>query len=164
MDSLIELQRQSHEDIERFERALSGLLSQQSSVRAHHIAADILDRTHNRINDLANTYDDTQTREHEIQLLSGSNDLSAFYARLSRISEHHAKYPSSNPGVQFELETLLHDQDPDDEYADEDRSSLFALLLYILTYFSQPLPSCSPAKRRMGSILICMQTMSRTQT
>ncbi|KAH8830392.1 hypothetical protein DL96DRAFT_1495288 [Flagelloscypha sp. PMI_526] len=126
MDSILELQRQSHEDIERFEQALSGLLSQQATVRAHHVAADILERTHNRIHDLANVYQNTAARDKEIQLIAGSTDLDLFYSRLAALKEHHIKYPTPASGVQSELDSLLRDpeQDPDFEFADEDPIAL----------------------------------------
>jgi len=63
MDSVIEVQRQTHEEIERFERALSTILSRthkthKAHLSAEHKASDILDRIMARSVSLQQTYDD----------------------------------------------------------------------------------------------------------
>jgi splicing factor 3A subunit 3 len=63
MDSVIEVQRQTHEEIERFERALSTILSRtnkthKAHLSAEHKASDILDRIVARSVSLQQTYDD----------------------------------------------------------------------------------------------------------
>jgi hypothetical protein len=55
MDSIIELQRQNHEEIERFERALYTLLSRnqpthESRLLNEHKASQVLDRISSRAN------------------------------------------------------------------------------------------------------------------
>ncbi|EJF56615.1 RNA splicing factor PRP9 [Dichomitus squalens LYAD-421 SS1] len=111
MDSVIEVQRQTHEEIEHLERALYATLSKTQSthqvrLQNEHKASQLLDRIHARVVALNNLYEDQDTRKAEIDSLSApprQDDLSAFYDRLSKIQEHHAKYPDSVVGG-FELE------------------------------------------------------------
>ncbi|PBL02766.1 hypothetical protein ARMGADRAFT_1006098 [Armillaria gallica] len=135
MDSIFEVQRQTHEEIERFERALYTILSrphstQESRLQNEHKASQMLDRISSRATTLNNLYDDEAARKAEIDVLSASsqpNDLSEFYARLVKIQEHHSKYPDSVPGgFGLELEALLEEpnQDGDDDYEEEDPISL----------------------------------------
>lgn len=131
MDSVIEVQRQTHEEIERFQRALYELLSKPSSshesnLQAEHRAAQVLDRIETRMTALNNFYVDEDTRKAEIDLLSTpakADDLSEFYSRLVKIQEHHNKYPDSAPGIDLELASFLEEpgQDDDEEEA-EDRA------------------------------------------
>jgi splicing factor 3A subunit 3 len=129
MDSLIEVQRQTHEEIERFERALHTILShnyasQESKLQSEHRASQILDRISARATSLSNTYADEEARKAEITLLSapGGNqdDLAEFYARLVKIQDHYHKYPDSVPGGGFELELAAFldapEQDDDREH------------------------------------------------
>ncbi|KAJ6598839.1 hypothetical protein DFH09DRAFT_16394 [Mycena vulgaris] len=136
MDSVIEVQRQTHEEVERFERGLYTLLSRNTPthdlrLQTEHKAAQILDRITSRVTTLNNIYDDDDRRRTEIDLLSGpsqQNDLSEFYARLVKIQEHHAKYPDSVPGgFDLELAVLLEDYNQDgadDDFEEEDPISL----------------------------------------
>lgn len=86
MDSIIELQRQNHEEIERFERALYTLLSRhqpthESRLLNEHKSAQVLDRISSRVTALNNIYADEDVRNAEINLLSApqqQNDLSEF--------------------------------------------------------------------------------------
>ncbi|KAJ3556106.1 hypothetical protein NM688_g2207 [Phlebia brevispora] len=136
MDSVIELQRQTHEEIEQFERALYTILSKpqpthESRLQAEHKASQILDRISSRVVSLNNLYQDEETRKAESDLLSApsnSNDLSEFYARLQKIQEHYAKYPESlNSGFEMELAALL-DEGPEEgaeeEYEEDDPIAL----------------------------------------
>ncbi|KAJ7590658.1 RNA splicing factor PRP9 [Mycena floridula] len=132
MDSLIEVQRQAHEEIERFERGLYSLLSrnqptQEIRLQTEHKSAQVLDRIAARTVALNNLYEDEAARNAEIELLSGPpnnpNDLSQFYARFDKIKEHYNKYPDPVPdGFELELATLLEepDQDAEDEYEEDD--------------------------------------------
>ncbi|KAF8897746.1 hypothetical protein BD779DRAFT_1432102 [Infundibulicybe gibba] len=136
MDSIIELQRQTHEEIERFERALYTLLSRpqpthDKRIQNEHRAADMLDRISSRLVTLNNLYSDEDARNAEIELLSApsqKHDLSEFYSRLVKIQEHHSKYPDTVPGgFDLELAALLEDPNQDgldDEYEEEDPVSL----------------------------------------
>lgn len=133
MDSIIELQRQNHEEIEHFERALYTLLSRNPSTHEtklanEHKAAQVLNRVSSRVNALNNLYSDKDARRMEIELLSApqqQNDLSEFYSRLVKIQEHHSKYPDATPGgFDLELAALLEDGNQDgidDDYEEEDR-------------------------------------------
>jgi splicing factor 3A subunit 3 len=63
MDSIIEVQRQTHEEIERFERALATILSKshrthKANLSAEHKASDILDRIVARSVSLQKAYED----------------------------------------------------------------------------------------------------------
>jgi splicing factor 3A subunit 3 len=134
MDSVIEVQRQTHEEIERFERALYTLLSRppsthQSNLQNEHKASQILGRISSRVSALNSFYEDGDTRKAEIDLLSApsqQNDLSEFYSRLVKIQEHHSKYPDSIPGgFDLELAALIEDTNQevgDEDYEEEDRA------------------------------------------
>ncbi|KAJ7228452.1 hypothetical protein GGX14DRAFT_612933 [Mycena pura] len=136
MDSIFEVQRQTHEEIERFERAIYTLLSRNTPshelrLQTEHRASQILDRISSRAVTLSSIYEDEDRRRVEIDALSApsqQNDLSEFYARLVKIQEHHAKYPDSVPGgFDLELAVLLedHNQDgADDDLEEEDPISL----------------------------------------
>lgn len=135
MDSIIEVQRQTHEEVERFERALYTILSHprpthETKLQTEHKAAQILERISARIKTLNNTYNDQAARATEIDALSaphgGQNDLSEFYARLVKIQEHYNKYPdSTSDGFELELAALVDEpeQGADEEYEEEDRES-----------------------------------------
>jgi splicing factor 3A subunit 3 len=135
MDSLLEVQRQTHEEIERFERALYTILSRpqpthEAKLQTEHKAAQILDRVQARVATLNGAYDDQVTRAAEIEALSAPSnsqeDLGEFYARLVKIQEHYNKYPDSVAGGGFELELASFLDEPeqgvDEEYEEEDRA------------------------------------------
>ncbi|KAG6842012.1 hypothetical protein C0991_003538 [Blastosporella zonata] len=134
MDSIVELQRQNHEELERFERGLSSLLSRnqpthEARLQTEHKASQILDRVQSRVVTLNSLYQDEDARNAELEALSAStqpNDLSEFYSRLVKIQEHHAKYPDSVPGgFDLELAALLDEPNQEDEdYEEEDPISL----------------------------------------
>ena len=133
MDSIIEVQRQNHEEIERFERALYTILSRpqnvhQTRLQNEHKAAQILDRISSRVVTLNNHYQDEDVRKAEIDALSApnrQNDLSEFYSRLGKIQEHHNKYPDAGAdGFELELAAFLDEvspEDVDEDYIEEDR-------------------------------------------
>ena len=130
MDSVIENQRQTHEEIERLQRALSTVLSrayptQQAHIANQHKASQILERIGNRQHELNASYNNATSRQAELDALSaptaGGDDLSEFYSRLGSIREHHMKYPDTVPGAfETELQALVEDTNADD-YEDEDR-------------------------------------------
>lgn len=150
MDSIIEVQRQTHEEIEHFERALYQTLakpaqSHQQRVQAEHKSSQILDRIAARVATLNNLYRNDDTRRQEISAISNSSradDLSEFYSRLGKVQEHHAKYPDGIGIIDgFELELLALTEDPmiedgDEGYAEEDRT-------FTVPLFSQSLTSIS---------------------
>jgi splicing factor 3A subunit 3 len=137
MDSVIEVQRQTHEEIERFERALYTLLSRrhpthEAKLRNEHASFQMLDRISSRVSALNSLYEDGDARNAELELISGTaqqNDLSEFYTRLGKIQEHHGKYPDSLPGgFDLELAALLEEANEpveDEDYEEEDRASIF---------------------------------------
>ncbi|KAG6878602.1 hypothetical protein C0993_003057 [Termitomyces sp. T159_Od127] len=134
MDSIIELQRQNHEELERFERGLSSLLSRnqpthEARLQIEHKASQILDRIQSRILTLNSLYQDEDARKAEVNSLSApaqANDLSEFYSRLVKIQEHHTKYPDSVPGgFDLEIAALLDEPNQEEEdYEEEDPISL----------------------------------------
>ena len=135
MDSIIEIQRQTHEDIERFDRALYTLLSRPQATHSHnlqneHKASQILDRLFSRIVTLNDLYLYEDARKAELDILSApshQNDLSEFYGRLNKIQDHYNKYPDAVPPADFELAAFLEDpaQDGDEDFEEEDRMFQF---------------------------------------
>ena len=132
MDSIIEVQRQTHEEVEQFERALYTILSKpqsthESRLQTEHKASQILDRIASRAVSLNNQYQDQEARQAELDLLSAPsnpNDLTEFYNRLHKIQEHYAKYPESTAtGFELELAALLDDvpEEGEEEYEEDDR-------------------------------------------
>ncbi|QRV87864.1 splicing factor 3A subunit 3 [Ceratobasidium sp. AG-Ba] len=117
MDSAIELQRNTHEEIERFEKALADILSRpqvthRANLIAEHKASAILDRMHGRMVSLNAQYmDDSGPREQELEQLSSApapDDLTDFYAKLKKVKDHHHKYPDgATNGFSLELKGLL---------------------------------------------------------
>lgn len=138
MDTIIEVQRQTHEEIERFERALATILSKpqptlQSRITNEHKAIKILERITSRATALDAIYNDEKARNEEMGLLSvnnignGEDELSEFYARLAKIKEHHVKYPDSAiGGFELELAALVDEPpiDDDEEFVEDDPISL----------------------------------------
>lgn len=131
MDSILEIQRQTHEEVERFERALYTLLSRPNSthdknLQNEHKASQILDRISARITTLNNLYEDEDARKAELDALSApsqQNDLSEFYSRLGKIQEHYNKYPDAvSGGFDLEIAAFLDEpgQDGEDEFEEED--------------------------------------------
>jgi hypothetical protein len=128
MDSIIELQRQSHEEIERYEQALYTILSRpqnvhQNRLQNEHKASQILDRISSRVTTLNSIYKDEDVRRTEINAISTpsqAGDLSEFYARLGKVQEHHNKYPDTGAdAIEFEIAALLDEFNPED-YDDEE--------------------------------------------
>jgi hypothetical protein len=137
MDSIVEVQRQTHEELERFERALYTILSRpqpthESQIKNAHTAAQILERTDSRVGSLNALYLDDNARNAELEALAaggnngGVDDLGEFYKRLERIQEHYAKYPEAatiGGGFELELAALLEEGNEDyEEYEEEDRA------------------------------------------
>ena len=151
MDSVLELQRQTHEEIERYERALATVLSkpatsQQTKLSNEHHASEILDRITSRAKTLTGLYKDEEGRKRETESLSGSkaDDMTEFYARLGRIKEHHLKYPDQTVGG-FELElAALVDADPED-YDDENEEEDRVLFVSNTRFYDLICVSLSPA-------------------
>ncbi|KAL4241961.1 RNA Processing and DNA Damage Response Regulator [Abortiporus biennis] len=134
MDSIIEVQRQTHEEIEHFERALYTILSRpqtthESRLQTEHKAAQILDRIQSRAVALNNQYQDEDTRKAEIDILAAQpHDLTEFYNRLGKIQEHYAKYPeSAASGFDLEIAAFLDEGvegEEEEEYEEDDPIAL----------------------------------------
>ncbi|KAF8592644.1 RNA splicing factor PRP9 [Ramaria rubella] len=139
MESVLDLQRQTHEEIERFERALATVLSKpqnshQVRLANEHKAAQVLERITSRAVTLDALYNDEKARNTEITLISagqgvdgGQDELTEFYSRLVKIKEHHHKYPDSVVGgFEHELAALIDEPiaDGEDDFEEEDPVSL----------------------------------------
>ena len=128
MDSIVEVQRQTHEEIEHFERALYSILSKpqpthESRLQTEHKASQLLDRISSRVVTLSNLYEDQGTRRSELDRLSAPsnpNDLGEFYSRLGKIQEHYVKYPDTIAnGFELALAAFMDegmDEGGEDEY------------------------------------------------
>lgn len=167
MDSIFEIQRQTHEEIERLERALSTLLSRPASTQEQRLkieqkASQILDRIFTRSTALHNLYEDQEAKKAEQDALSAptqQNDLSEFYSRLVKIQEHHNKYPDAVPaGFDLEIAAFLDEPGQEDDYEEEDRRYP-CLLNYTLPDTLQLLPYSSLARRVMDAISISTPTI-----
>ncbi|OCF75015.1 splicing factor 3A subunit 3 [Kwoniella mangroviensis CBS 8886] len=105
MDSIIETQRSAHEEIERYEQALSEVLlqnptAQKNITRRDRKAAEVLDRIGGLRKELVDFYEDLPgLRPKELELLSapapGEDDLAEFYVRYNKIKDFHQR----NPGM-----------------------------------------------------------------
>ncbi|KAG8907011.1 hypothetical protein FRB99_005531 [Tulasnella sp. 403] len=131
MDSVIEIQRQTHEEIERLESAAASLLSQppttrRQQIKNEHKVSNILDRIKDRASTLHSSYlDDDNTRVTETAQLSAP-DFTEFYSRLRKIRDYDMKYPDQLADP-FELELgglLGEEEDLDDVEEYEDPVSL----------------------------------------
>ena len=139
MDSIFEVQRQTHEEIEHLERALYTTLSKpqpthQARLQNEHKASQLLDRIHSRVVTLNDLYDDQDSRKNEVDLLSAprQDDLSSFYDRLSKIQEHYAKYPDATVGgFELELSAFLDEAEEmdEEEFEQDDRAYLSLQLM-----------------------------------
>ncbi|KAF8341265.1 uncharacterized protein EI90DRAFT_3033292 [Cantharellus anzutake] len=129
MDSIIELQRQTHEEVERLEKALAIILSQPTSqhdvrLANEHRAKHVLERVAERMSTLSSSYADVDSaRRREQELVSKPSDpaeeLSEFYIRLNRIKEFHSKYPDTpaDPFV-IEVEAIFRADEMDEDEED----------------------------------------------
>jgi splicing factor 3A subunit 3 len=174
MDSIFDVQRQTHEEIERYQRALYTLLSQshpthEGRLRTEHNASQILDRISSRVTALNNLYLDEDARRAEVDSISApaQSDLSEFYSRLVKVQEHHSKYPDSVPeGLDLELSVLLDDgpyEAGEDELDEEDRTCWLPLPGCTYSHHNKKqYLSCSPAKKRLGNTLTCTLTTPPT--
>ncbi|KZT62814.1 RNA splicing factor PRP9 [Calocera cornea HHB12733] len=131
MDSIIEVQRQTHEEVERFQLALSDILARPNAGHRHnlvnqHKAKDLLSRVVDRTVDLNNLYLDPESERHkEIEILTEKvipgkqDDLTEFYSRLSRIRTYYTRYPNAAVGgIEEEVAAIVGDEE--EAYDDED--------------------------------------------
>ncbi|PIA17323.1 hypothetical protein COEREDRAFT_41218 [Coemansia reversa NRRL 1564] len=118
MDSIVEQQRQLHEDIERLELAVVDLMLQNLNkhkyrlIREHKIS-ELLEQIQDRsklLTDLEN--DGTGLRTSEVTAMGDSN-FDEFYARLGKISEYHRRNPDlavQPPELEY---TFMNESDKD---------------------------------------------------
>lgn len=144
MDSIIEVQRQTHSEIERLEAALSTFLATQHKTHkdhlsAEHKASDILDRIVARSVTLQEQYQDIdgcanfpydsniclmsicfcRARKAEIEHLTAPShvekELDEFYSRLKCVKDFHHRYPNRPvDGFDFELRSIVGDLEDED--------------------------------------------------
>lgn len=99
MDSVIEVQRRAHEEIERLEHAASQLLANHPKTHKERLAnehkvKEYVDRIVEKSKFLHETYQDVDgSRRNAIDTLQGSGEYAEFYGRLKVVKEHHRKYP-----------------------------------------------------------------------
>lgn len=140
MDSIIEVQRQTHEEIEHYERALYTILSKpqpthEGRLQTEHKASQILDRIQSRVVSLNNTYEDQDARKTELEKLSATgnqNNLDEFYTRLGKIQEHYVKYPDTIAnGFELELSAFMDEgmeEVGEDDYEADDRAYTLSVI------------------------------------
>lgn len=146
MDSIFEVQRQTHEEVERYERALYTLLSRnqpthEGKLQTEHKASQILDRISSKATTLNTLYQDKDTIKAEADRISSASrpdDLTEFYSRLVKIQEYHAKYPDSAPGgLDLEIAAFLDEPgQEDEEYEEEDRACSVLQQVHVLMPYS----------------------------
>lgn len=111
MDSIIEIQRQSHEEVERYEQALADILgkpthSSREKLRNEQKALDVLNRISDKKTLLRQQYrDEDGLRATELAAISTpaekGDELKEFYTRLNKIKQYHAATAASgrNQGI-----------------------------------------------------------------
>ncbi|KAJ2711135.1 Pre-mRNA-splicing factor sap61 [Coemansia spiralis] len=118
MDSIVEQQRQAHEDIERLEQAVVDLMMQDLAKHRHrllreHKIRELLEEIQGRSRLLeALDKDDSGLRGKELAALD-SPGFDEFYARLGAIGDYHRR----NPGLAVrppELDYVKYKNSPED--------------------------------------------------
>ncbi|KAJ9049765.1 Pre-mRNA-splicing factor sap61 [Entomophthora muscae] len=99
MNSILEIQRQAHEDIEILEQGivdqyhLEGKTQRDRLVREHQVSR-YLETMTTRCGQLHTLYEDPKgERRKEIEAISGANEFSEFYLRLKDIKDYHRRNP-----------------------------------------------------------------------
>ncbi|KAJ9110175.1 hypothetical protein QFC20_003027 [Naganishia adeliensis] len=126
MESIIELQRQEHEEMERYEQALADILNKpvtgrRGDLRNQHKALDVLNRLADRQRLLKTQYEDVEgLRAAEIAALSvpasnaggnPQNDLTEFYTRFDRINKVYQERQATGSSQEPELRSFLRSLD-----------------------------------------------------
>lgn len=100
MDTILEQQRNYHEELERtMDAMVKELLHKKSghreSINGDHRLKNLHDRYVEAAIRLKDLYEDKDgLRKEEIAALSGPNEFQEFYARLKQIKEFHRKHPN----------------------------------------------------------------------
>ena len=107
--SVVEVARQTHEEIERFLQAATDLVSSTSStassstLRKEHQTSRMLDAIVSRNYSLYSYYSDAGgDMQDELRKLNeevGADSLAEFYHRLAKLKDYHKKYPNVMPDV-----------------------------------------------------------------
>lgn len=189
MESIVEVQRQSHEEIERYEQALADVLSKPStssreSLRNQHKAYDILDRIAKKKKTLKEQYDDALgLRAKELAALSvppaRDHELDEFYSRFDAIKK---RYTSVAGGMTAEPEGRVFvnmlkelvgsdgkerrkvDDGPDEVIDRESAQNADAQLVLTLSWIAQPWMPCSRERREWVDSWICTSRTLNTST
>ncbi|KND01586.1 SF3a splicing factor complex subunit PRP9 [Spizellomyces punctatus DAOM BR117] len=99
MNSILELQRKAHEEIERVEEAtvqelLTKPKAHKEKLVQEHRVKTFVERVQQRSQYLLDLYQDVDgSRKAEIDAITGASDFGEFYARLRDIKDYHRRYP-----------------------------------------------------------------------
>jgi splicing factor 3A subunit 3 len=120
MDSIIEQQRQIHEELERLEQAIvdeylkEPKTPKERLVREHRVN-EYLERIQQRARILQQWYTDRDgARATEIATMTGADEFSEFYQRLRTVKDYHRRNPNQTVEP-LELEFQQRDWDKDAE-------------------------------------------------
>ncbi|KAL2197689.1 hypothetical protein P885DRAFT_35131 [Corynascus similis CBS 632.67] len=97
---LLEDQRFIHEDLERLEQGIADRMSDEPKhirdrLNRDHEVSQLLDQIQKQSAELLPLYDDKSgLRSKEILQISTGDPFDEFYRQLSKIKEHHARYPN----------------------------------------------------------------------
>ncbi|TPX56726.1 hypothetical protein PhCBS80983_g04335 [Powellomyces hirtus] len=120
MDSILELQRRAHEELERVEQAI--VEERVTKPKGHkekliqdHRVNQFLERIQTRSQYLLDLYkDEDGSRKADIRAITGASDFTEFYARLKDIKDYHRRSPNV-PVEPMEME--FQHRDPEREEA-----------------------------------------------
>jgi len=131
--TIIEEQRQYHEELERLQEAMTAeklhkYTTHRENINSEHSAAKLFKRmVHCTEENLKNYEDKDGIRKREMDTLGGPNEFQEFYLRLRQIKEYHKKYPNevAAPMVMEFMELKEKRDNPDEneelvEFTDEE--------------------------------------------
>ena len=109
---LLERIRSLHEDIERYESGITSKLeknpgTQKDRVTQLHSVSQLVTNLNDHAQNLSKLYeDDDGMLMEELKSMKGAGMFNSFYDRLTRLREHHVRYPnrSIQKGPDLELE------------------------------------------------------------
>lgn len=110
MESLLEQQRRSHEEMERLMDAMVGekmvaKKSHKEELNSEHRQRAMIDRYKECAGLLKEIYEDKDgQRREEVAKLSGPNEFAEFYERLKQIKEFHRRHPGEAISVPMSVE------------------------------------------------------------
>lgn len=126
METILERQRNAHEDIERMEQAIANrMLAQPRTIRdklqLEHEIADMVERIGVRARGLKEMYADADgSRAKEIADLSAGGGLDSFYKQFGMIKEFHQRYKDVKI-EDLEAEYAIRLPEPNKRIPDDDR-------------------------------------------